>query len=277
MSIPHRLLATTIAIAAAAAPGHARATTYAKVMDVDQLIEHAERVVRGTVASTEGRWTSGGYIETVVTVQVDEVYVGQAGETVTVIAPGGTVEGKTLDITGAPRFTVGERVLVFADGRKIVGFGQGAFQVDADNVARRGPQNAVPHHPLELDLNRAFGQPDRAQDCIEQHMDASHSGGWKLRGATGTRLGREDVSMWRLSLVADMEYRLDACGDGTFGNSHLVITDEQGVEITRAEAGEESSLTFIPAESGVYFVGLYADDLPDGVWRGAASVSIHYR
>jgi hypothetical protein len=270
----------TLAIAltlASATPVVALATTYAKVMDVGQMIERSEKVVRGSVVSTEGRWTTSGYIETLVTIDVDEVYVGQAGDQVTVVAPGGTVEGKTLDITGAPKFRKGDRVLVFANGRRIVGFGQGAFSVDENNLARRELDNALPHHSVELDLARAFGQPKQAKDCIEQHIDTSHQSGWKLRGATGTRLGRDDMSMWRVNLLADMEYRLDACADGTFDRAHLVVTDESGAQVARAEPGSETSVSFVPADSGVYFVGLYTDTLPDGVWRGAASVSIHYR
>jgi|GEM_PF-2606581 len=270
-------LVAAFALAASVAPAVAVATTYAEVMGVEQLIERSDKVVRGTVTATEGRWTTGGYIETLVTVKVDDVYIGQAGETVTVVAPGGTVEGKTLDITGAPTFKEGDQVVVFANGKRIVGFGQGAFSVDTNGIATRGLGNQVPHHPLKLDLSKAFGQPDQAKACISQHIDRTQDEGWKLRGATGTRLGREDVSMWRVNMLAGMEYRFDACADGLFDNARLILTDASGAELQAAAPGAESSLTFVPAETGVYFVGLYADDLPEGVWRGAASVSIHYR
>ena len=272
-----RTLAVAAAMCACAVPSVGLATTYAQVMSVDQLIERSERVVKGTVTATQGRWTDKGYIETLVTVEVDEVYVGQAGDTVTVVAPGGTVEGKTLSIDGAPTFEVGARVLVFADGKKIVGFGQGAFGVDGDNVATRSLGNEVAHQHLRLELAKAFGQPDRAQECINQHIHASTDDGWKLRGATGTRLGREDVSMWRVNLIEGLEYRFNACADGTFGAAHLLVADADGAQLARAEPGAETSLTFKPASSGIYFVGVYAEALTEGVWRGAASMSIHYR
>lgn len=277
MSITPRFLGVALALSAAVAPTVADATTYAQHMSVDALLDRSDKVVRGTVAATEARYTDQGFIETLVTVRVDDVVAGTAGDTITVVAPGGTVEGKTLTITGAAEFRVGDAVVVFADGKKIVGFGQGAFAVGADNVARRSMGNAVPDHPIELDMGRAFGQPDRAQTCIDQHIDQTQAEGWQLRGATGTRLGRDDVAMWRVNLLGGMEYRLEACADGLYDGARLMIADADGQAISWADAGQEASLTFQPVDSGVYFVGLYAEDLPEGVWRGAATMSIHYR
>jgi hypothetical protein len=267
----------SLALASAIAPSLAIATTYAETLGVEQLIERSAQVVRGTVTKAEGQWTTGGYIETIVTIDVDEVYVGQAGDQVTVVAPGGTVEGQTMSVNGAPSFHVGDRVMVFADGRRIIGMGQGAFSISEDNVARRALGNELAHQPLVLDLERAFGKPEAARSCIDQSIDRKQADGWKLRGATGTRLGREDVAMWRVNLLADMEYKLDACADGLYDGARLILTDNEGHTLSSAEPGSETSLTFKPAETGVYFVGLYAEDLPEGVWRGAASVAIHYR
>ena len=277
--MPRRLhpILASIALAAALAPAAAIATTYAEVLGVEGLIHGSDRVVRGEVIRTQSRWTPKGYIETLVTIDVDDVYAGQAGDEVTVVAPGGTIEGQTMSIDGAPTFSVGDDVVVFANGKRIVGFGQGAFAVNDDNVAERSLGNAIPHRRTALDLERAFGRPTVASDCIEQHIDAKHRDGWMLRGATGTRIGREDVAMWRVNLLANMEYRLDACADGLYDGAQLVLTDVDGAPLTHAEPGSETSLTFTPAETGVYYVGLYAEDLPDGVWRGAASMSIHYR
>ena len=94
-----------------------------------------------------------------------------------------------------------------------------------------------------------------------------------LRGATGTRLGREDVAMWRVNLLANMEYRLDACADGLYDGAQLVLTDEDGATLSHADPGSETSLTFTPAETGVYYVGLYAEDLPEGVARRRVDVN----
>ena len=266
-----------LALVAALTPAAAVATTYAEVLGVDRLIERSENVVRGTVIRTQGRRTTGGYIETLVTIDVDDVYVGQAGDLVTVVAPGGTFEGQTMSIDGAPSFTVGDDVVVFADGRRIVGFGQGAFAVDEANTARRTLGNELPHKRTSLELGRAFGKPDVASACIEQHIDETHRDGWMLRGATGTRLGREDMAMWRVHLLANMEYRLDACADGLYTGARMVLTDDDGSTLSESAASNESMLTFTPAETGVYYVGLYAEGLPEGVWRGAAALSIHYR
>jgi len=258
-------------------PAAAFGTTYAKHLNVDDMMEQSESVVRGEVVATEGRWTTGGLIETVVTVEVDDVYAGRVGNTIQVVAPGGTVEGVTLGIQGTAEFQLGDDVVVFADGQRIVGFGQGAFLVDGADQATRSMGNAVPDFPVSLDLERAFGQPAEAETCLATRVDATYSEGWQLRGATDTRVGREDVALWRVNLLGGMEYKLDACADGLFTEARLILTDEKGTALAWAEPGLEPSLTFEPPGTGIYFVGLYAEDLPEGMWRGAAAISIHYR
>jgi len=276
MSKPTSRLALA-GLLATLAPAAAFGTTYAKHLNVDDMMAASESVVRGEVIATEGRWTDGGLIETVVTVEVDDVYAGNTGDTIQVVAPGGTVDGVTLGIQGTAEFEVGDDVVVFADGRQIVGFGQGAFLVDGDQQATRSMGNAVPDFPVSLDLDRAFGQPAQAETCLETRVDATYSDGWQLRGATDTRVGREDVALWRVNLLGGMEYRLDACADGLLSDARLILTDESGTPLAWAEPGLQPSVTFEPEATGIYFVGLYAEDLPEGVWRGAAAISILYR
>ncbi len=277
MSFAHRRTVAVAALAAWLAPAPVFATSYAETFDSDGLMRRSETIVRGTVTSVQGRWTPSKLIETVVTLQVDDVYAGEAGDTITFVSPGGVVEGTRLDIEGAAKFEPGQVVVVFLDGQKIVGFGQGAFGVEPNGVARRNLGNILATSPMVFDTKVAFGHPEEAETCLQQHLDPTYAEGWQLRGATGTRVGREDVAMWRLSLVGGMEYRLDVCADDLMSDARLVLTDSEGNKLVTGEKGRETSMTFAPAESGIYFVGLYTDDLPDGVWRGAAAVSIYFR
>ena len=52
--------------------------------------------------------------------RVDEAIRGSfaAGDVVEIVEPGGTVDGVTLVIPGAPRFAPGEKVLLFLDQRE---------------------------------------------------------------------------------------------------------------------------------------------------------------
>ena len=276
MSKPTSRLAMA-ALVAALAPAAALGTTYTEHLNVDDMMARSESVVRGEVIAAQGRWTANGLIETVVTVDVDDVYAGDVGDTIQVVAPGGTVGGVTLGIQGTAEFEVGDDVLVFADGRRIVGFGQGAFRVDEQQQATRSMGNAVPDFPVSLDMDRAFGHPEEAESCLETRVDQTYSDGWHLRGATDTRVGREDVALWRVNLIGGMEYRLDACADGLLSDARLILTDENGKSLAWAEPGMQPSLTFAPDATDIYYVGLYAEDLPAGVWRGAAAISILYR
>lgn len=272
-----RRLSALAAAALALAAGPALATSYAKLLTGDELVERAGTVVRGEVVSLEGRQTPQGLIETVVTIEVDEVYVGRAADTIEVVAPGGTAEGVRLDIEGAPRFEVGDDVVVFADGRRIVGFGQGAFVVRDGDRATRDLGNRLPQQPLELDLTRAFGQADAAASCLDTQLDAAHSDGWQLRMATGTRLGRTDLSTWKVNLLGGVEYKLEACTDALVKGARLVVTDEDGEPVAWTDSHRAPSLSYFPADSGVYYVGLMADGLDKDSIRGAAGLAVHFR
>lgn len=103
-------------------------------MTLDDLVDHSARVVVGEVRSTES--VSGGPgIETIVEVHVSETLHGAASPVVSFRVPGGSLSGIDLTISGAPRFSTGDAVVVFlGDDGQIVGFNQGAFRFGGDMV-----------------------------------------------------------------------------------------------------------------------------------------------
>lgn len=98
-----------------------RAATFL-VADDATLVRASRAVVTGTAGAAHGRWAPGGWIETVTTVNLDEVIKGDAEVlkanahgTIDVVELGGVVDGIGYMVAGAAHFTPGERVLLFLE------------------------------------------------------------------------------------------------------------------------------------------------------------------
>lgn len=103
--------------------------------DLGQLSREARAIVRGRVVAVDAQWTDDRRtIETIVTLQIEEYLKGQLGDTVRFRVPGGTLGRFRNVVVGAPRFEVGQRVIVFlgASGPTIpfvLGFNQGLYRI----------------------------------------------------------------------------------------------------------------------------------------------------
>ena len=91
--------------------GAASATTIVMPSD-EQLIQKSPVIVQGVVVSTTPV-DRGGSIWTETLISVDRTIRGDAAGTIVVSEPGGQLGDRVTVIFGAPRFTVGERVLTF--------------------------------------------------------------------------------------------------------------------------------------------------------------------
>lgn len=272
-----RTLAAIAALGLAALGPEATATGYRAVMSATQLDQRATVIARGRVEALRPEKLPGGLVQTIVTIAVDEVYRGRPGPTFEVVAPGGSIEGTRLHIDGAPEFSLGEEVLVFAKGRKIVGFGQGAFAIEG-GVARRTLGNAIEGASIELDLDRAFGRPAEAEICQHNRLDTDYAEGWTLRAADITRVAPDEEASYELTLVQGNEYRVQVCTDGEAEGLGLRLVDEQGLTLARtSKAGREADLRFTPNETGVYYVIFDMSEHRPGVLRSAAAISVEFR
>jgi hypothetical protein len=108
-------------------------------LTIEQLTERASAVVRGHTVATHSAWDGHGRIVTHATVQVEQSYAGGAtpGASLDVATYGGTVDGTSMLVIGAPSFSVGEEVVLFlapqgALGNGIAELGQGKFEVQRD-------------------------------------------------------------------------------------------------------------------------------------------------
>ncbi len=138
MRRPRTLLAVAPLLLLLAPAGARGATLVAK--SVEESARTSDAVVRGTVVSTASRWDAG-HIVTDVEIAVTSAWKGQPGSKVTVTIPGGVVGDLGQHVDAAPKFTVGEDVVVFVqrapNGRmnRVNGLAQGKYHVE-DGLAR---------------------------------------------------------------------------------------------------------------------------------------------
>jgi hypothetical protein len=263
------------AIIAAALP--AQAATYGRVLSMGELLNESEQMVQGRVAEIDAALGDDGLIWTTVTLDVDQTLHPSSALQVSFRLPGGTVDELTLTVPGAPVFQAGQEVMVFVDGDRLRGFGQGALLVE-DGQAWRGLGNAMEAEPARPAVHQLIGDIAEAEDCIRTRTRSFYEDGWALRGTHSARLGSGHEEAISLTLVAGLEYRFEACGDSQAGPLDLVIFDSDGRDID-GNAGEKGSvgLVFRPDHTGEYFLSIANRSLPAGTLRAGVALSLSYR
>jgi hypothetical protein len=105
----------------------------------DALVAGANTVFVGEVMAVRARWATsrqGRAIFTDVTFRVEDVWKGAVGTVTMLEFMGGTIDGTTMDVVGMPRFTVGQRAVLFVSGERaispLVGFWHGRMRVERD-------------------------------------------------------------------------------------------------------------------------------------------------
>lgn len=115
-------------------------TTRATVLvpaDLGELAHGAHAIARGRVVGVDAQWTAGRRtIETIVTLETERYLKGGLGATVRFRVPGGVVGRFNNVVVGAPRFEMGQRIIVFLGARGptvpyVLGLNQGVFRLVA--------------------------------------------------------------------------------------------------------------------------------------------------
>jgi hypothetical protein len=110
----------------------------------DQLVSRAQVIFEGEVTSLQSQWIGEGAqhrIVTFVTFKVDDTVKGDPGASYSIRMLGGTVDGRTMEVTDAPKFTVGDHDLLFVENNgsqfiPLVGIQHGRFRVQKDQTGR---------------------------------------------------------------------------------------------------------------------------------------------
>jgi hypothetical protein len=110
----------------------------------DQLVSRAQIIFEGEVTNLQSQWIGEGAqhrIVTFVTFKVDDTVKGDPGASYSIRMLGGTVDGRTMEVTDAPKFTVGDHDLLFVENNgsqfiPLVGIQHGRFRVQKDQTGR---------------------------------------------------------------------------------------------------------------------------------------------
>ena len=106
----------------------------------DELVSRAQVIFEGEVTGLQSQWIGEGAqhrIVTFVTFKVNDTLKGDAGTTYSIRMLGGTVDGRTMEVTDAPKFKVGDHDLLFVENNgsqfiPLVGIQHGRFRVQSD-------------------------------------------------------------------------------------------------------------------------------------------------
>ena len=110
----------------------------------DELVSRAQIIFEGEVTGLQSQWIGEGSehrIVTFVTFKVDETLKGDPGASYSIRMLGGTVDGRTMEVTDAPKFKVGDHDLLFVENNgsqfiPLVGIQHGRFRVQKDQAGR---------------------------------------------------------------------------------------------------------------------------------------------
>ena len=84
----------------------------------DELVSRAQVIFEGEVTGLQSQWIGEGAqhrIVTFVTFKVSDALKGDPGTTYSMRMLGGTVDGRTMEVTDAPKFKVGDRDILFVE------------------------------------------------------------------------------------------------------------------------------------------------------------------
>lgn len=176
-----------VALIAIGLAGIADATTYI-VPDDRHLIAAANVIVSGTVIDSYAQRGANGLIETATTVAIEERFKGNAdARTIRIVLPGGALGEQRMSVSGVPRFSPGERVLLFLDRNgqgewTTIAFALGAFRfalgADGREIVTRGTEEEIfgwsqdgTRHVERTRLAGAFVDYIRATVCGDEVAD----------------------------------------------------------------------------------------------------------
>lgn len=132
---PLSLLFLGLALALPASGSVARSVSF------EEKVAAADSIVLGKIVSTGSQWDpSRRWIVTHSTIQVEQALKGAPAPQVTIVTPGGTVDGVRQETIGVPSFSAGDERVVFlrqsTAGPTVAFFDQGVYEVTRDGRGR---------------------------------------------------------------------------------------------------------------------------------------------
>jgi hypothetical protein len=154
-----------------------------------EAVNEAALIVRGHVTDVRGIELATG-VETAVTLAVDRVLKGPAGDFVTMRVPGGTVGRYRTIFVGAPTFTLNEQVILLLkrgtdNVLRPIGLWQGVYHIQAMSGTGQAavaapvmaPQTASTGQVIRGDARRRLISTTEFESLVRLVMTAPTQGG----------------------------------------------------------------------------------------------------
>jgi hypothetical protein len=121
-------------------------------LSVEEMSQRADLIVVGEVVSVQTNWASDHHhIYRRVVVNAEQAWKGAVGPgaQVTVVVPGGELDGVSENVVGEPPFAVGMRGAFFLEPagntHRLIGLSQGFFESSPQGLAQRTEDLALAH------------------------------------------------------------------------------------------------------------------------------------
>ncbi|HJQ35958.1 MAG TPA: hypothetical protein VKB93_02355 [Thermoanaerobaculia bacterium] len=127
---PRALILTAALLCSASA--HA---TISEAIGFEKKVDDAAAIILGECVNTASRWDAAGkWIVTYSTFRIEKSMKGEPAQEITVVTPGGVVNGIHQETIGVPKFAAGDDRVLFVKntrvGPTVLYFDQGAYQVE---------------------------------------------------------------------------------------------------------------------------------------------------
>jgi len=157
---PNNRLLPLLALVAIAIATPAAQAAVAQAASFDEKVDHAAAIILGKCVKTEARYDSTGrWIVTYATFKVEESIKGDAAGQVTIVTPGGSVNGIHQETIGVPVFREGDEHVVFLRNTRVgltpLYFDQGTYNV-ADGDHGEKMIVPMPSNVMHIDTQRAM-------------------------------------------------------------------------------------------------------------------------
>jgi hypothetical protein len=254
----------------------AEAVRYADVYNLSDLAAASSRIIDGTINRIEPRMENGRIISRVY-LDVNKTWAGSRSSELYVDVLGGTLNGISMTVPGGPTFEDGESVLLFMDQHRLVGFGQGAYNIDGDEATRLA-SDGLPEDYDVIVPSEVLPDEDKARSCLETSVWSDYDDDWALRMMDTSHLSPEEYQAYPVTILAGTEYHFQACNDGQAKDVVLELVDIEGRPVLKDETQEQQAELFYKGEESetLYLIVSAADYEPRAAQTGV-SMSILYR
>ena len=142
-------------------------STVVAFKSLEELTKESVMIVKGTVTDILTEWNSEHtLIISFVTIRIEKRYKGKidiTADTIVVRQIGGELEGYFTEVVGAPKFTVGEEVVLFLEPAEnnfyhVFGMFQGKYRLEKGIGKNMDNQRSLPFEELDLKIKKFIGQ-----------------------------------------------------------------------------------------------------------------------